>query len=254
MTDNARWAGRNQDKDKLRAKVWGELEDSGVAIGPAQSRIPNFIGSELAANRLAALQIWKDARIVKCNPDRGQAPVRLRALQDGKILYTPVPELLADFPFIKLDPSSLEKRGIDFSSVQYSEDFVRLGDPIEFEEMEVIDVVVVGCVAVTRSGGRTGKGGGFADLELGIFCETGTVNKRTPIVTTVHDLQVVRNNKIVMMAHDYPLDWIMTPTETIMTNTTLDRPSGVYWETVQADQLDGIPFLRRLKNQILNGK
>ena len=33
--------------------------------------------------------------------------------------------------------------------------------------MPKLDFCVVGCVAVTRSGGRTGKGAGFADLEQG---------------------------------------------------------------------------------------
>ena len=47
----------------------------------------------------------------------------------------------------------------------------------------MLDFVVVGCVAVTRAGGRTGKGGGFADLELGIFRELGKLGagrRRSP--------------------------------------------------------------------------
>jgi len=251
---NARWAGRNRDKDGLRAEIWNKLEDSGSAIGEAQSKIPNFVGAELAANRLAELDIWKTSRVVKCNPDRGQAPVRLRALQDGKILYAPVPELVADFPFVKLDPDDLVRRGIQFSDVQYSEDFVHLGAPTQFWDMAKIDLVVVGCVAVTRIGGRTGKGGGFADLELGIFCETEKVDRNTPVVTTVHDMQVVDDDRILMMDHDYPLDWILTPKEIIKTSTKYNRPNGVFWDAVQPDQFEGIPFLRSLRKQIVDGK
>ena len=44
--------------------------------------------------------------------------------------------------------------------------------------MPKLDFGVVGCVAVTRRGGRTGKGGGFADLELGIFRELGRSTRR----------------------------------------------------------------------------
>jgi 5-formyltetrahydrofolate cyclo-ligase len=79
--------------------------------------------------------------------------------------------------------------------------------------------VVVGCVGVTRSGGRTGKGGGFADLELGIFRELGKVPRETPIVTTVHLSQVVEDDRIVMMPHDSALHWIITEWEVIETHS-----------------------------------
>jgi len=65
--------------------------DRRVNVGPVKSRIPNFAGADLAAWRLAETPAWKAARVVKCNPDPPQIPVRLRALHDGKILYAPVP-------------------------------------------------------------------------------------------------------------------------------------------------------------------
>ena len=53
MTGEARWAGRNSDKDSLRNEVWGKLETTAVNVGPAWSRIPNFAGADLAAWNLA---------------------------------------------------------------------------------------------------------------------------------------------------------------------------------------------------------
>lgn len=247
----ARWAGRHHDKDSLREEVWGRLAESGAGLGEVHSRIPNFVGAERAAERLAELTVWKQAAVVKCNPDRGQAPVRLRALRDGKKLYAPVPELVHDLPFVELDPVALLSAGVPFEAVQYSEDFVQHGRPVRFDEIDPIDLVVVGCVAVTKAGGRTGKGGGFADLELGVFRELGTVNDSTPTATTVHDLQVVADDRIVMIDHDYPLDWIVTPTEVIETATTYPRPRGVQWEAVQDDQFAGIPFLATLRDELL---
>jgi hypothetical protein len=44
---------------------------------------------------------------------------------------------------------------------------------VALDEMSPIDLVVVGCVAVARDGGRTGKGAGFADLELGLLRQQG---------------------------------------------------------------------------------
>ena len=106
MTRGARWAGRNGAKDFLREDIWDTLEATGVNVGPVASRIPNFAGADLAAWRLAQVPAWKAARVVKCNPDPPQIPVRLRALHEGKILYAPVPELTRGFPFVRLDPAS----------------------------------------------------------------------------------------------------------------------------------------------------
>jgi 5-formyltetrahydrofolate cyclo-ligase len=230
--------------------VWSALEQAAVNIGSVWSRIPNFVGAEQAAHRLAELPFWKNARVVKSNPDKPQIPVRLRALQDGKLLYTPVPELVKDFPFVLLDPEDLQKRGIPLEVAAEAGGAVEHGIKVRFQDMMPMDVIVVGCVAVTRNGGRTGKGGGFADLELGIFRELGLVKPDTPIVTTVHQMQVVDDERIVMMQHDSALDWIITPDEVIETRTAYPQPSGVDWDTVRDDQYDNIPFLRDLKDSL----
>ena len=117
--------------------------------------------------------------------------------------------------------------------------------------MEKLDFVVVGCVAVTRAGGRTGKGGGFADLELGIFRELGKIGPETPIATTVHSSQVVDDRRLPMMGHDSALNFIATERELIDTRTPYGQPTGVDWDRVQPDQYDNIPFLRELKDRML---
>ena len=114
VSNVARWEGRNSDKDAVRSDIWSLLEERGAAIGPAWSRIPNFVGADKAAERLAELEIWKAAKVVKSNPDPPQIPVRLRALQDGKVLYAPVPELVKDYPFVELDPQELQRKRYPF--------------------------------------------------------------------------------------------------------------------------------------------
>ncbi len=245
-----RWKGRNETKDGLRRSVWAALEASGAGIGCPWSRIPNFVGAEAAAAQLTTLLPWKTARVVKANPDPAQIPIRRKALEAGKLLYAPVPELVKPFPFVALDPEDLARRGIAFADAARSEVFVEVGEPVDFREMRPMDFIVVGCVAVTRAGGRTGKGGGFADLELGIFRELGLVPDHAPIVTTVHDLQVVDDDRLVMLGHDQPLDWIATPTELIETRTAHPDPTGVAWDHVQADQYAGIPFLTELRRDL----
>jgi 5-formyltetrahydrofolate cyclo-ligase len=246
-----RWAGRNEDKDRLRQRIWAGLVTGGVNVGPVHSRIPNFVGADAAAHVLARLPVWRQARVVKCNPDPPQIPVRLRALYDGKLLYMPVPELVEGFPFVFLDPEALERDGISFELAATSQGAVRHGVPVAFEAMRPMDLVVVGCVAVARGGGRTGKGGGFADLELGIFRDLGTVSAATPVVTTVHASQVVDDDEIPMLGHDSPLDWIVTESEVIETHTRHVRPGGVDWERVQRDQLAAIPFLAEIRDRIV---
>ena len=68
-----------------------------------------------AAKRLCDLDEWKSARIVKCNPDPPQIPVRLRALYDGKLLFAPVPYLTKGFPYLRIDPERLAAKGVEFT-------------------------------------------------------------------------------------------------------------------------------------------
>lgn len=250
IDESGRWAGRNSEKDTIREGIWHGLVADGVNVGPVESRIPNFVGADLAAWRLAQVPAWQAARVVKANPDPPQIPVRLRALYEGKILYTPVPELTKGFPFVRLDPADLMAKGVEFETAATVQGFMASGTPVMFEDMERLDFVVVGCVAVTRAGARTGKGGGFADLELGIFRELGKVDADTPIATTVHSSQVVADNRLPMLPHDSALDWIATETELIETRAAFPEPAGVYWDEVQPDQYAGIPFLRELRARI----
>ncbi len=173
---NSRWAGRNGAKSVVRQRVWRNMIEAQINIGPASDRIANFVGADLAAKRLSELDAWKRARVVKCNPDPPRIPVRLRALYDGKLLFSPAPYLAKGFPCLRIDPETLAARGVDFETAAASQGFMEHGEPIGFEDMPKLDFCVVGCVAVTRLGGRTGKGAGFADLEQGGASRLGLVD------------------------------------------------------------------------------
>ncbi|MFT5195131.1 MAG: 5-formyltetrahydrofolate cyclo-ligase [Candidatus Promineifilaceae bacterium] len=245
-----RWAGRNSSKDQLRATIWTALQVSGAGTGKLFDSIPNFVGAEAAAETLSQQPVWKEAKVVKSNPDSPQMPVRYRALRDGKLLYMPVPELAKEFPFVLLDPAKLAEKEIPFADAARLDGALKYGQRVEFSEMLPMDLLVVGCVAVGRDGGRTGKGGGFADLELGIFREVGIIPPHAKLVTTVHELQVVDNELLTLQAHDSPLDWIVTPNEVIETGTSYPQPKGVYWNNVLPEQFEAIPFLRTLREQL----
>ena len=246
---HSRWEGRNGDKDRLRAAVWTRLETEGLSVGPAWSRIPNFVGADTAARHLAAMPEWQAATIIKCNPDAPQIPVRLRALYDGKTVYAPVPELTRGVPFVKIDPARLVAKGVSFELAAVAQGFLAHGEPVEFEALPYLPFCVVGCVAVGRDGGRTGKGAGFADLELGIFRELDRIDAETRIVTTVHSAQIVAEG-LVMEPHDSPLHAIATEEGLIVTGTDAVQPRGVDWPRVRPDQFASIPFLANLRRRL----
>jgi 5-formyltetrahydrofolate cyclo-ligase len=243
------WIGYHHDKDKLRTEIWSLLKQQAASIGNPFGHIPNFIGAELAAEKLANLPIWKQAKTIKCNPDSAQIPVRMRALQDGKHLYMAVPRLTDTRCFVELTAEDLQRQNVSISESAIARKALACGKLVSFAEMESIDLVIVGCVAVTRNGGRTGKGAGFADLELAMLTEFGLVKIDMPIVTTVHPLQIVEDSRLPMQAHDWALNWIVTAEEVIETNTIYPRPIGLNWDSMRSEQLEQIPILRKLRKQ-----
>ncbi|MCC3606772.1 MAG: 5-formyltetrahydrofolate cyclo-ligase [Microcoleus sp. PH2017_29_MFU_D_A] len=250
------WIGYHRDKDKLRTEIWSLLKDQAASVGDPFGHIPNFVGAELAAEKLASLPIWQQAKTIKCNPDSPQIPVRMRALQDGKRLYMAVPRLTDDRCFVELTAEDLHKHNMPLAESALAKPSKRIarkalscGKLVSFEEMEPIDLAIVGCVAVARNGGRTGKGAGFADLELAMLTEFGLVEIDTPIVTTVHPLQIVEDSRLPMQPHDWALNWIVTAQEVIETNTSYPRPTGLNWDSLRSKQLAQIPILRKLREE-----
>ena len=257
MSCKGDWSGRDRAKDAARERAWSALEASGAArdAGGPRGRIPDFDGAEAAADWLAATLEWRRAAVVKCNPDPPQAPVRRRALEDGKTLYVPVPCLTADTPFLKLAPAALAAAGVPFADASDAAGAARHGEPVRFDEMEPFGIAVCGTVAAARDGGRLGKGGGFADLEMGVFRHFGWMTAATPVATSVHEAQVVDALDVALDAWDVPLDLVATPGGLVRTGTALPKPRcTVAWDAVRADQLRDIPFLAALRAQMEEGK
>jgi len=233
-------------KQDVRKHVWQTLEKSRVWRFPGtRGRIPNFVGAELAADRLRTLEVWKRAKVLKCNPDSPQRPVRFRALQEGKVVYMAVPRLRESECFIELDPSRLGKEIRQASSIEGA---FRFGRAVRPARMKEIDLIVCGTVAVNPQGARIGKGGGYSDLEYGLAREAKLVRPQTPIVTTVHDLQVL-DQELPVLPHDIPVDFIVTPASVIETNTRFPRPKGIYWEYLSDERIEAIPYLEQPRSK-----
>lgn len=230
-------------KQQLRETVWRLLEiHRAVRFPGAKGRIPNFVGAERSALALQSLAVWKRARVVKINPDAPQIPVRRMALREGKIVYVAVPKLRAEACFIELDPARLGENSVKAATIKGAE---RFGRHVGAEEVKPLDLIVCGSVAVNGKGARVGKGGGFSDLEFGLLREAGKVTGRTPIMTTVHSLQIVPY-ETEMLCHDIPVDWIVTPEGPLRCGAVHPRPRGIYWELLDAEKIAAVPVLARL--------
>jgi len=211
---------------------------------PVHNRIPNFKGAAQAAAVLAQQDFWKEARVIKSNPDAAQQPVREQALRDGKTLYMAVPKLKGQEPFLRV-------RGDEVSKPRYASTIkgaMGYGRPVGVDEMEKVDLVVAGCVAVNRSGARLGKGGGFSDLEFALTRAYGVVSHMTPVATTLHPCQIIED-EIPVNPHDEPVDFVATPEGFFQTEGRFPKPKGVDWELLTEKQIAAIPILQRLRAQ-----
>lgn len=230
------------DKQSLRERIWDELEESGEARFPfpPHGRIPNFAGADEARDRLAATDEWADADVLKCNPDAPQLPVRRAALRAGKTVYMAVPRLREEHPFLRLAPEEVS----DIDEATTVSGSSKRGVPVGPDEVPHVDLVVSGSVAVTETGGRVGKGEGYADLEFAVLTELGAADADTTVATTVHERQVV-DDDVELDAHDVPLDLICTPERTLRPGRR-SRPGGVDWDALGGGKLSDIPVLQRL--------
>jgi 5-formyltetrahydrofolate cyclo-ligase len=232
------------DKQRVRDETWSRFEDSGEALFPgARGRIPNFRGAAAAADRLAATPEWRRARVLTCNPDSPQRPVRLRALREGKVVYMAVPRLAGAKCFWRLDPKRLDPR--EQSTAATIRGAAKLGRLVGPRELPHVDLIVAGSVAVNRRGARIGKGGGYSDLEYAIGREVGAIDEKTVVATTVHSLQVV-DGELPVTAHDFFLDLIVTPEETIRPNRRRRQPKGVLPGHLSDEKRRAIPALSEL--------
>ncbi|WP_285702140.1 5-formyltetrahydrofolate cyclo-ligase [Actinomadura sp. NBRC 104412] len=228
----------DQAKQSLRERMWRLLEREQAVPAGSYGKIPGFFGADATAERLAELDVWQTARTVKANPDWAQLSIRVRALQDGKLLYMAVPRMASLQPFYLLDPITLE---VPPEQAAAKEGAAEAARRIGVEDMRPIDVVICGSVAVNRTGARIGKGAGYSDLEVALLIEAGLVTEETVIVAPVHQLQVV-DEDIPEAAHDFNVDLIVTPDEVIQCSGRR-RPVGVIWEELAAEKVAEIPVL-----------
>ncbi len=233
-------------KQSIRELVWKKMVECNVSLfPPPYGRIPNFVGAEVAAQKLSQTIVWKDAQAIKVSPDSPQKPVRFMALKQGMKVVVPTPRLKDGF--LLLDPRTIPENRYEFASTIKGA-FV-YGKKVKVEDLPKIDMVVVGSVAVNLFGERIGKGGGYSEIEWALVYEEGKVGESTPVATTVHDIQVLEE-RFETKAYDLIVDWIVTPTRIIKTKPLKGKPRGIYWQMLSSRKIHEIPLLfERWKNR-----
>jgi 5-formyltetrahydrofolate cyclo-ligase len=232
-----------RSKDEVRRDVWRAMDREGVSRFPgAEGRIPNFAGAKAAAERLARHPAWASAETIKANPDSPQTHARRLALAQDRIVVMAVPRLRHQHPFRLLDPRKLsEEERREAATIKGA---LKHGKVIDVDQVPELDLVLTGSVAVNLKGARVGKGGGFSDLEYGLLVEAGRIDRRTVIATTVHPIQILREN-LLMTGHDIPVNLIATPRAVIEVDGAYKRPSGILWDHLQPPQIREVPVLER---------
>ncbi|XP_066980302.1 methenyltetrahydrofolate synthase domain-containing protein isoform X1 [Macrobrachium rosenbergii] len=237
-------------KGDIRKKVWTFIEENDLANfpRPVSNRIPNFKGAGEAGQRVSSLQCFTSAQTVKVNPDKPQEEVRFLTLDAGKVLLVPTPRLRSGL-FNRMDGHTQENKET-LRVMAQTEGIKKHAKPVGLDSKVKVDLIVIGSVAVSRTGRRIGKGEGFGDLEYAMMKSMKAVDDSTPVVTTVHDCQVFEDlPERLFGPHDVPVDIIVTPTEVFNVSHRLSKPEGIYWHLLTPEKFKQVPILRVLRDQ-----
>ena len=93
-------------------------------------------------------------------------------------------------------------------------------------------------------------------MEFALLTENTKISSETPIVTSVHALQIL-DEDLPMTEHDIPLSVIVTPGEIIEIAANFPRPKGIYWRMLGQEKIETIPILKiaaATRNPVDNAK
>lgn len=197
-----------EEKENVRKSIYDNLFNNGFSNRPHgdYGKIPDFKGSDIAAELLSTTEEWKSSKTIFSSPDAAQTPVRYLALKDNKNLIMASPNLTHGYLFLEGENIKEKK---DASTKEGAFKHCTKKDISNIN----VDLVVEGSVGVDRMGHRIGKGKGFADREIEDLKKRNIINSTTAIATTIHPLQLL--NHIPTESHDQRINMIVTTREII---------------------------------------
>jgi 5-formyltetrahydrofolate cyclo-ligase len=233
----------------IRQQIWTKLRD----VAKPDTRfdmnfaevIPDFVGSEVATDRIMEMQECKDAEFLFITPDNCLVDLRRRLIEAEKPFFMSTYGIYRGF--LLIEPGMVPKGAELYAA--WLDGMEHFGRPISLEDIakrSKIDFLVTGASAVSVDGVRFGKGHGFFDLEWGMFTDLGLVGEDTSVVATVHDCQVV-NEKLHPSDTDILVDHIVTPGKLHTVERRAKRPHGVIWDLLEPAQIRQTPPLQELR-------
>nr|ACO15422.1 Methenyltetrahydrofolate synthetase domain-containing protein [Caligus clemensi] len=217
-----------------REFMWQELEDNDATLDnyprPTFGKNPNFKSSGKAAQRLAQLQEFHKAKVIKVGSAMSVMPFRKIVLQSKELIYSNIKDL-KQYDFIYCILSKDLKSPQDVRIASTKKGLIKYGTPMRVgfkSSIKKIDMMVVPSVVVSTNGVRIGTGKGLEDLEWGMLFDIGAVTEDTVVVTIVADEQVVTNEFLPLDArcsHDLPVNIICTPSRILRANPKIIKPT-----------------------------
>jgi len=195
-------------KELIRQKTWRFLEEKNIAAFPRPcfNRIPNFVGSWTASERIKQIPEFNSSRCVFCAPDFVLKRVREIVLESNKILTVALPHMV---DFLEISERRYIKRATSIKG------FREYGLPLKTK----VELFVQGSVAVDRKGNRLGKGRGYGDREWFHLLDKSLIGPEVKVITIVHDEQVWEDFSKLATETDKKVDYILTPTTIIKIGT-----------------------------------
>ena len=243
-------AGEPISKSEIRQQVWDFFEEHDLANSPrpVYKHIPNFKGAATAGQTLTSLPEFKDANVMKVNPDKPQEEVRYQALDHKKVLFVPTPRLKSGLFNQMKNPGDCNKEFLRMLASRSGID--NHSTPVSLSSKNHIDVIVIGSVAVDKLGHRIGKGEGYADLEYAMGVSLGAITADTVVIATVHDCQLFDSlPEEIFGEHDITVDIIVTPTTVHRVEKRLPKPTRIIWKMLTAEKLRRIPVLKEMRTE-----
>jgi len=192
----------NPEKQEIRKTIYNNLIKHQISTTHCIGRIPDFKGSHQAAENLRQTPEWIGSHTIFVSPDTAQRKVRENAFKDNKLIIMVTPKI--QHGYLKLEPENLQKHSREASTIEGA---FKYGTKID--SLPMIDMVIEGSVAVDMKGSRLGKGGGYGDREIEYLKRSGSIRPETPIVSTVHSLQIVET--VPTEEHDQKINMVVTP-------------------------------------------
>jgi 5-formyltetrahydrofolate cyclo-ligase len=250
MSNEAKPDAVAEHKSEVRERVWSELRK--VAVPDSRFHfdfgefIADFEGGEAAVQRLVDHRYYRDARFIFITPDNCLDRLRLKALQDGKIVLMTTYSIKRGFWL--LDPATIAPELYLYASTL--DGMERVARPVDLEAIKAlppVDFMVTGTGAINMQGVRFGKGHGFFDAEWGMLYQLGRVTTATPTAAVVHDCQLL-DEKLTPAVFDTVADVVFTPTRTIEVDGPHKPTVGILWDVLDPHMYETIPPLRQLKS------